>query len=69
MPPMEPDPKSQSEVVLTPSKEILVDEDALSPGFRAQVERLGGALGILIIAALLVSRFRRAVLKEAPRAT
>ena len=57
---MEPQPSLEtSEVQLVQPREILVDEDALSPLFKAQLEALLQPLALLILAALAVSRFRR----------
>ena len=57
-----------SEVPLDGRSEIVVDEDALSPRFRAQMEATLAPLAVLIVVAAFVARLRRSVAREVPRA-
>lgn len=48
--------------------EIVVDEDALSPRFRAQMEATLAPLAVIVVFAVLVARLRRSAAREVSRA-
>ena len=50
----------QGEVALDQGGEIVVDEDALSPRFRAEIEAVLAPLAVVVVFAAFVARFRRA---------
>lgn len=65
MPPIMEAPTWQGEVVLDEPREIVVDEDALSLRFRAQMETVLAPIAILVVAAIVIARFRRVGLGKA----
>lgn len=58
----------QGEVPSGQGGAIVVDEDALSPRFRAQLEATLAPLAVIIVVAVFVGRVRRLGTREVPRA-
>lgn len=61
---MNPDAQFEASLTQAPSS-IEVDEDALSPRFRAQMEAVLAPLSVLLILALFVFHFRKTAKKVA----
>lgn len=65
---MNPSTAAYSEVALDGRSEIVVDEDALSPRFRAQMEATLAPLAVIVVVAVFVARIRRSAAREVPHA-